>query len=272
MCCFSNLKWNMKSCRCFSDRGNEGWHTATMKGSCKARFQKSRSTAFGKRKVFNTRFDALSQDETPSSSPPQALVFVDPLSLVDTGKKVEEVDARAVRQLDLCLRVHAKIASGEYPSPPPGTLSGPVCSFSSGFVDGLMALSEHEAPVTAYATADEKKGIVGLHAVNESGSVSSEAVVVTAAAGESKGLDELLVVNESDCFRTDVADMAATAGVGSDIVGLQAVDESDCFMAEAAVAAATPGESEGIIRLLGVTESEFPPLPNSSRAHNSCLR
>ena len=56
MCCFSNLKRNMKSCRCFSDRGNEGWHIATMKGSCKARFQKSRSTAFGKRKVFNTRF------------------------------------------------------------------------------------------------------------------------------------------------------------------------------------------------------------------------
>ena len=136
----------------------------------------------------------------------------------------------------------------------------------------VSAMSEREALDTAHATADENKGIVGLHEVNESGSFLSEAVVVSATAGESKGLDELLEVNESDCFRTDAADMAATAGVRKDIVGLHAVDESDCFMAEAAVAAATPGESEGIIRLHGVTESEFPPLPNSSHAHNSCLR
>ena len=34
---------------------------------------------------------------------------------------------------------------------------------------------------------------------------------------------------------------------------------------------ATAGE-KGIIRLLEVFESEFPPLPNSSHAHNSCLR
>ena len=147
MCCFSNSKRNMKSCRCFSDHGNEGWHTATMKGSCKARFQKSRSTAFGKRKVFNSRFDVLSQDvessKTPSSSP-RLSGFCGSPSLVGIGKKVEEVDARAVRQLDLCLRVHAKIASGVYPSPPPGTLSGPVCSFSSGFAgraDGLRCFS-----------------------------------------------------------------------------------------------------------------------------------
>ena len=95
--------------------------------------------------------------------------------------------------------------------------------------------------------------------------------VASATAGESKGIDELLEVNESDCFRTDAADAAATADVSKDIIGLHAVDESDCFMAEAAVAAATPGESEGNIRLHGVTESEFPPLPNSSHAHNSCL-
>ena len=136
------------SCHCFSDRGNDGWHIATMKGSCKARFQKSRSTAFGKRKVFNTRFDVLSQDvessKTPSSSS-RLSGFCGSPSLVDTGKKVEEVDARAVRQLDLCLRVHVKIASGEYPSPPPGTLSGPVCSVSSGFVvraDGPRCFSQ----------------------------------------------------------------------------------------------------------------------------------
>ena len=261
MCCFSNLKRNMKSCRCFSDRGNEGWHIATMKGSCKARFQKSRSTAFGKRKVFNTRLmfcPRMLRVQRHPPHPPRFQVFVDPPSLVDTGKKVEEVDARAVRQLDLCLRVHAKIASGEYPSPPPGILSGPVCSISSGFVvraDGrpdvsrrsrVSATSEHEALDTAHATADENKGIVGLHEVNESGSFMTEAVVVSATAGESKGLDELLEVNESDCFRTDAADTAAPAGVRKDIVGLHVVDESD--------------------------ESEFPPLPNSSHAHNSCLR
>ena len=122
------------------------------------------------------------------------------------------------------------------------------------------------------ATADENKGIVGLHAVNESGSVRSKAVVVTAAAGVHKGLDELLVVNESDCFSTDVAGMTATASVGSDIVGLQAVDESGRFGSDADFAVATAGKSERIIRLHEVSESEFPPLPNSSHAHNSCLR
>ena len=278
MCCFSNLKRNMKSCRCFSDHGNEGWHTATMKGSCKARFQKSRSTAFGKRKTFNTRFDVLSQDvessKTPSSSP-RLSGFCESPSLVDTGKKVEEVDARALRQLDLCLRVHAKIASGVYPSPPPGTLSGPVCAFSSGSAgraDGRPDVSRGSrvSPVTALATADENKGIVGLHAVNELDSDRSKAVVGTAAEGVNKGLDELLVVNESDCFSTDVVDMTATASVGSDIVAMQAEDESVRFGSDAGFAAATAGESERIIRLHEVSDSAFPSLSNSS--HNSCLR
>ena len=56
------------------------------------------------------------------------------------------------------------------------------------------------------------------------------------------------------------------------IIGLQEVNESDRFGNDAAFAAATAGESEGIIRLLEVSESEFPPLPNSSHARNSCLR
>ena len=56
------------------------------------------------------------------------------------------------------------------------------------------------------------------------------------------------------------------------IIGLQEVNESDRFGNDAAIAAATAGESEGIIRLLEVSESAFPPLPNSSHAHNSCLR
>ena len=112
-----------------------------MKGSCKGRFQKSRSMTIGKRKVFNTRFDVLSQGDesskTPSSSPrfsgpgcsPN---FCDSPSIVNTGKKVEDDDAQALRQLELCLRVHAKIASGVYPCPPTGTLSGPVRSVTSG--------------------------------------------------------------------------------------------------------------------------------------------
>ena len=57
--------------------------------------------------------------KTPSSSPrfsgpgcsPN---FCDSPSLVNTGKKVEDDDAQAWRQLELCLRVHAKIASGVY--------------------------------------------------------------------------------------------------------------------------------------------------------------
>ena len=76
----------------------------------------------------------------------------------------------------------------------------------------------------------------------------------------------------ADCFSTDVADMTATASVGSDIVGLQAEDESVRFGSDAGFAAATAGESERIIGLHEVSESEFPPLPNSSHAHNSCLR
>ena len=48
--------------------------------------------------------------------------FCDTPSLVNIGKKVEDDDAQALRQLELCLRVHAKIASGVYSSPPPGTL------------------------------------------------------------------------------------------------------------------------------------------------------
>ena len=251
-----------------------------MKGSCKARFQKSRSTAFGKRETFNTRFDVLSQDvessKTPSSSP-RLSGFCESPSLVDTGKKVEEVDARALRQLDLCLRVHAKIASGVYPSPPCGTLSGPVCAFSSGSAgrtDGRPDVSRGSrvSPVTALATADENKGIVGLHAVNELDSDRSKAVVGTAAEGVNKGLDELLVVNESDCFSTDVVDMTATASVGSDIVAMQAEDESVRLGSDAGFAAATAGESERIIRLHEVSDSAFPSLSNSSHIHVSGCR
>ena len=82
MCCFRTLKLNRMSCRCFSDCGNDGWRIATMKGSYKARFQKSRSTTFVKRKVFNTRFDVLFQgDESHPPHPPGFQVFVNLLSL-----------------------------------------------------------------------------------------------------------------------------------------------------------------------------------------------
>ena len=99
-----------------------------------------------------------------------------------------------------------------------------------------------------YATAGESTKIVELHEVHESGGKSrcvsgaAESAAVL-AAGESKGIFGLHEVNETDRMGT--------------------VD---------AVAAANAGESEGIIRLLEVFESDFPPLPNSSHAHNSCLR
>ena len=70
----------------------------------------------------------------------------------------------------------------------------------------------------------------------------------------------------------ETAGTAATAGESNGIVGLHEVNESDRFGTDAAVAAATAGESEGTISLLEVFESKFPPLPNSSHAHNSCLR
>ena len=90
MCCFSNLKRNMKSCRCFSDHGNVGWHTATMKGSCTARFQKSRSTAFGKRKVLILVLmfcPRMLRVQRHPPHPPGFQVFVDPLPLLALGRK-----------------------------------------------------------------------------------------------------------------------------------------------------------------------------------------
>ena len=100
-------------------------------------FSKVKKHGLWKRKTFNTRFDVLSQDvessKTPSSSP-RLSGFCESPSLDNAGKKVEEDDARALRQLELCLRVHAKIASGVYPDPSPGTLSGPVRSVTPGSV------------------------------------------------------------------------------------------------------------------------------------------
>ena len=51
---------------------------------------------------------------------------------------------------------------------------------------------------TAHATADENKGIVGLHEVNESDCFRAEAAVAAATAGESEGTIRLLEVFESD--------------------------------------------------------------------------
>ena len=71
---------------------------------------------------------------------------------------------------------------------------------------------------------------------------------------------------------SEAAGTAATAGESKGTFGLHEVNESDRFGTDAAFAAATAGESEGIVRLLEVSEPAFPPLPNSSHAHNSCLR
>ena len=153
----------------------EQWRLATMKGLCKGRFQKSRSTTIGKRKVFNTRFDVSSQGDesskTPSSStrfsgPGCSPNFCDSPSFVNTGKKVEDYDAQALRQLELCLRVHAKIASGVYPSPPPGTLSGPVRSVTSGSMsraDGRSDVSQGgvSSRVSAIVDGIEASGVAG---------------------------------------------------------------------------------------------------------------
>ena len=157
-----------------------------MKGSCKARFQKSRSTAFGKRKTFNTRFDVLSQDvessKTPSSSPRLA-GFCESPSLVNTGNKVEEDDARALRQLELCLRVHAKIASGVYPAPSPGTLSGPARSVTPGSVvraDGRPVASRDDVNSRVPAIVD---GAQSAHFVSDCVSRGPHVSCVAPAGG-----------------------------------------------------------------------------------------
>ena len=111
---------------------------------------------------FNSRFDVLSQGDesskTPSSSPrfsgpgcsPD---FCDTPSLVNTGKKVEDDDAQALRQLELCLRVHAKIASGVYSSPPPGTLSGPSRS-RGGDPGGVVSTAASAVTPSAICVSD----------------------------------------------------------------------------------------------------------------------
>ena len=124
--------------------------------------------------MFNTRFDVLSQGDesakTPSSSPrfsgPGCTPDVCLSFPVTTGKKEEEDGARALRQLELCLHVRAKIASGVYPSPPPGVLSGPVRSVTSGSVvrtDGRPDGSRGgvSSRVSAIVDGIEASGVAG---------------------------------------------------------------------------------------------------------------
>ena len=241
-----------------------------MKGSFKARFQKSRSTTFGKRKVFNTRFDVLSQDvessKTPSSST-RLSGFCESPSLVNIGKKVEEDDAQALRQLELCLRVHAKIASGVYPSPPPGTLFGPVRSVTSGYVvraDGRPDVSRGGVSSRVSAMVD------GFDASNVAGSCAR--VSGPDVAGNTLAFNKYdLALGELGVSPGAVDSAHATADESKGIVELHEVNESDFSKAEAAVAAATAGESEGNTGLPEVIESDFPSLPNSSHSPNSRL-
>ena len=100
---------------------------------------------------------------------------------------------------------------------------------------------------------------------------------VHATAGESTKIVKLHEVHESEgksCCVSGAAETAAVpaAGESKGIFGLHGVNETGRMGTVAAVAAANAGESEGIIRLLEVFESDFPPLRNSSHAHNSCLR
>ena len=62
----------------------------------------------------------------------------------------------------------------------------------------------------------------------------------------------------------------ARSAPGCDVAGALGVPHVHSRRADTAHASA--GESEGIIRLLDVSESAFPPLLNSSHAHNSCHR
>ena len=79
---------------------------------------------------------------------------------------MEDDDAQALRQLELCLRVHAKIASGVHPSPPPGTLSGLVRSVTSGSMsraDGRSDVSRGgvSSRVSAIVDGIEASGVAG---------------------------------------------------------------------------------------------------------------
>ena len=184
------------SCRCFSDCGNDGWRIATMKGSYKTRFQKSRSTTIGKIKVFNTRFDVLSQDvessKTPSSSP-RLSGFCESPSLDNTEKVATGHDdfqqalkdpdfAKAVRGLELCLKIRERerlqgdggtafacgprggCSAGGNESFSEGTecVSGPVAAGIKGVRSALGVRDGVEGTRTALDSAGETKGIIGL--------------------------------------------------------------------------------------------------------------
>ena len=143
--------------------------------------------------------------------------------------------------LERMLRVKARLE----------TVSARRCGVSGGASPGCGGETVFK---TAHATAGESTKFVELHEVHESEVLNAQA--------------------QKFCSGSGAAETAAlaTAGESKGIVGLREVNESDRFGTDAVVAAATAGESEGTIRLLEVFESEFPPLPNSSHAHNSCLR
>ena len=281
-CCFRTLKRNRMSCRCFSDRGNDGWRIATTKGSYGNRFQKSRSTTIGKRKVFNTRFDVLSEDvessKTPSSSP-RLSGFCDSPSLVNTEKVASGHDdfqqalkdpdfVKAVRGLELCLKIRERERfqgdGGTVFACDPRRERYPGCNESSS--EGAECLSGPVAGcVDNVALHSAGSGPLHLETDSEGYDDLPDTVVASAAeAGEDSNVCSLLDRRGHSGAETAHATAVESKRFNRLLEVTEPVVTCTANAASAVVAKATAGESKGIIGLSRFSESEFPSL-NSSR-------
>ena len=163
-------------------------------------------------------------------------------------------------------------------------------TFSTVSCPGASSLAGAVGP---HATADESKGIVELHEVNESElSKSARIAVAAATAGASAEIIGLLEVHESEfsmVARTAGAAATTLVGMGTKLCdgmkdalatnkrdlddGMERVRSALGVRRDsggARTACETAGESEGNIGLLKAIESDFSALLNSVHSSNSC--
>ena len=167
-------------------------------------------------------------------------------------------------------------------------------SFSTFSTVSCSGTSSLAGAVGPHAAADECKGIIELHEVNESElSKSARIAVAAATAGASAGTIGLLEVHESEfSMVARAAGAAATTLVGmetklcdgmKDALATYKRDLDDGMegvrtalgvrrdSGGARIACETAGEGEGNIGFLEVIESDLSALPNSLHSSNSCL-
>ena len=147
----------------------------------------------------------------------------------------------------------------ESPLGRPGPRPQSGASFSAFSTVSCPDASSLAGAVGPHATADESKGIVELHEVNES-ELSKSARIAGAAATTLVGVETKLCDSMKDALATNKRDLddgmegiRSALGVRRDSGGARTACE-------------TAGESEGNIGFLEVIESDFSALPNSACA------